>query len=107
MAPTGKAVVIVAFEASYEFWNNLSKNKVDYENEKKINIDDLSKYLDNIIENFSENIEVSDLATPMTWLRYTGNWKSSYEGWLIKTKTLRKTIPKTLPKLKNIYMISQ
>lgn len=107
MAPAGKTVVIVAFEASYEFWNNLSKHKDDYENEKKMIIDDLSKYLDSIIANFSENIEVSDLATPMTWIRYTGNWKSSYEGWMVNTKTLRKTISKTLPKLKNFYMIGQ
>lgn len=48
-----------------------------------------------------------DVATPMTWEHYTGNWQASYEGWLITTKTFGMRMPKTLPGLKNFYMCGQ
>ncbi|WP_371804840.1 phytoene desaturase family protein [Candidatus Lokiarchaeum ossiferum] len=107
MAPDGKAVVIVGFETSYKFWEEMYEKKEEYEYEKEKIHNDLLKILDEIIPNFSQNVNVSDIATPMTWVRYTGNWKGSFEGWLINTKTLRKKIPKKLPKLKNFYMIGQ
>ncbi|MEA4882808.1 MAG: hypothetical protein VB144_03930 [Clostridia bacterium] len=35
-----------------------------------------------------EQVEVVDVATPMTYERYTGNWRASFEGWLISTRTM-------------------
>jgi hypothetical protein len=29
-----------------------------------------------------------DVATPMTFVRYSGNWRGSYEGWLLNSKTM-------------------
>ena len=29
------------------------------------------------------DVEMVDVATPLTFERYTGNWKGSFEGWLI------------------------
>ena len=107
MAPPGKSVVIVGFEASYLFWEKISHNKEEYELEKDNIQNDLSSILNEIIPGFSNKIIVCDIATPMTWVRYTGNWQGSFEGWLINTKTMRKSIPKTLPKLKNFHMIGQ
>ena len=48
-----------------------------------------------------------DLATPMTWIRYTGNWENSYEGWMIPAETMMMQMSKTLPGLDNFYMAGQ
>ena len=53
------------------------------------------------------NVEVTDVATPMTTIRYTSNWKASYEGWKPNMKNLSTCIPKTLPGLKNFRMAGQ
>ena len=47
------------------------------------------------------------MATPVTWERYTANWRGSYEGWLMTTKNFMKSISKELPGLKNFYMVGQ
>jgi len=43
----------------------------------------------------------------MTWERYTGNWRASYEGWLPATQSVRMHMSKTLPGLDNFYMAGQ
>jgi len=50
---------------------------------------------------------MADVATPMTYERYTGNWQASYEGFLPTPKTVKSTIPNRLPGLKNFYMAGQ
>ena len=52
-------------------------------------------------------VEVRDVATPVTWERYTGNWRGSYEGWLPSGQSLGKQMPKTLPGLADFYMVGQ
>ena len=60
---------------------------------------------------FAEQVEVIDVATPVTWERFTGNWKASFEGWMLNKQTIRyafgKGLKKTLPGLDNFYMIGQ
>jgi phytoene dehydrogenase-like protein len=48
-----------------------------------------------------------DVATPLTFERYTGNWKGSIIGWNITTETAFKPIPKTLPGLRKFWMAGQ
>jgi phytoene dehydrogenase-like protein len=57
-------------------------------------------------------IEVVDVSTPVTVVRYTGNWRGSQEGWLITTETIGgmimgKGMKKTLPGLDGFYMCGQ
>jgi phytoene dehydrogenase-like protein len=30
-----------------------------------------------------QQVEMVDVATPLTFERYTGNWQGSFEGWLL------------------------
>jgi phytoene dehydrogenase-like protein len=48
-----------------------------------------------------------DVATPLTFERYTGNWKGSVIGWDATRKTLFMPMKKTLPGLRNFYMAGQ
>ena len=57
--------------------------------------------------NIKANIEVADVSTPATVIRYTNNWKGSFEGWLLTPELAFKRMRKTLPGLKNFYMVGQ
>jgi phytoene dehydrogenase-like protein len=52
-------------------------------------------------------VEVYDVATPATFIRYTNNWKGSFEGWLPKADMFTTRMKKELPGLRNFYMVGQ
>jgi phytoene dehydrogenase-like protein len=52
-------------------------------------------------------VEMHNVATPMTWERYTGNWRGSYEGWLPSLGAFMNRMSKALPGLDNFYMAGQ
>jgi phytoene dehydrogenase-like protein len=57
---------------------------------------------------FASQIEVVDVATPMTYVRYTGNWKGSPGGWYTTVENLMNGIPaRSLPGLSDFYMVGQ
>ena len=55
-------------------------------------------------------VEMVDVATPLTFERYTGNWKGTFEGWLITPQnahTMMNPMSLGLPGLQNFYMCGQ
>jgi phytoene dehydrogenase-like protein len=46
-----------------------------------------------------------DVATPLTFERFTGNWQGSIIGWKLTPEQGTVTIPKTLPGLENFRMV--
>jgi phytoene dehydrogenase-like protein len=52
-------------------------------------------------------VEVTDIASPNTFIRYTGNWQGSYEGFLLTAKNMSQRNLMTLPRLQNFYMAGQ
>ena len=63
-----------------------------------------------IFPGIRQDIEVINVATPLSYKRYTGNWQGSSCGWLLTNKTLRYNMfgmPKTLPGLKKFRMAGQ
>ena len=77
------------------------------EAEKKQIADQVIALLEQRFSGLADQVEMRDVATPMTWERYTGNWQASHEGWLMTTKNLNMRLSKTLPGLKNFYMAGQ
>ena len=71
---------------------------------KKSVIQEIVAILDKRFPGLTQHIERSDIATPATFVRYTGNWQGSYEGWLPTPRILGRRISYTLPGLKNFYM---
>jgi phytoene dehydrogenase-like protein len=110
LAPKGKTSIVIMLPTNYEYWKNLYNNKVLY-NEKKEEIGSL--ILDLLEQRFpgiTSLTEVIDVATPITFERYTGNWQGSFEGWLItpqNANTLMKRMSQKLPGLDNFYMCGQ
>jgi phytoene dehydrogenase-like protein len=107
LAPPGKTVLDVKFFSDYEYWKSLKQNPKHYKAEKEKIAKQVINLLDQRFPGLAGQVEMCDVATPMTWERYTGNWRASFEGWLITTKTFGMSMSKTLPGLKNFYMCGQ
>jgi phytoene dehydrogenase-like protein len=75
--------------------------------EKERIADDAIGALDKRFPGFASKVEMRDVATPMTWVRYTGNWRGSYEGWMFSAESFTTSMRKTLPGLDNFYMARQ
>ncbi len=54
-----------------------------------------------------EAVEMVDVSTPATVIRYTGNWCGSQEGWLFKPGGGSGCCPNSLPGLKQFMMVGQ
>jgi phytoene dehydrogenase-like protein len=105
LCPEGTMIMTVRLPTSYEFWTKLKKNDpVRYREEKKNVVQKITAVLDKRFPGLAQHIERSDIATPATFVRYTGNWQGSYEGWLPTPRILGRRISYTLPGLKNFYM---
>jgi phytoene dehydrogenase-like protein len=107
LAPEGKTVVKVQFNTDYDYWESLYKEPERYKEEKEQIADTVVSLLDKRFPGLAAQVEMRDVATPMTWVRYTGNWRGSYEGWMMTTKTFMMQMSKTLPGLDNLYMAGQ
>jgi phytoene dehydrogenase-like protein len=103
MAPKGKSVVTVYFVADYAFWKKLGEDRARYDAEKAKFADFAIAGLDRRYLGISQQLEVVDVATPLTYERYTGNWQGSYMGWMNSGKG-GLVVGKRLPGLKNFYM---
>ncbi len=110
IAPTGKSVVTTMFDSSHAYWQELAQEPERYDAEKQDIAIKVIEQLERHYPGITRQIEVVDVATPLTFERYTGNWQGSMEGWLPTTKTSSMMITgmsKTLPGLENFYMVGQ
>jgi len=106
-APAGKTVMKVLLNTNYDYWKKLKQDPERYKAEKEQIADQVIIMLEQRFPGVAGQVEMRDVATPMTWERYTGNWQASHEGWLMTTKNLNMRLSKTLPGLKNFYMAGQ
>jgi phytoene dehydrogenase-like protein len=108
-APAGKTA-ITSFIATYDsgYWVTLSENELaKYEAEKRRVADEIIAVFERRYPGSREKIEVIDVATPATVIRYTNNWQGSMEGWLLTPKTGTKQLPCGVPGVRNFYMVGQ
>lgn len=109
MAPEGKSSVVVSFYTKErDYWINHRKvNRAEYRRIKNEFAQKIVELLDKRLGGIKDAIEVVDVATPATLLRYTGNWKGSAQG-LMAGKNFLAPVPIkfTFPGLKNFYYAS-
>ncbi|MGD0004241.1 MAG: NAD(P)/FAD-dependent oxidoreductase [Anaerolineaceae bacterium] len=111
LAPAGKSVVEVMFPSNMVYWRPLAEDPERYEAEKKQAAITVMEQIEKFHPGFTDQVEVVDVATPLTYERYTGNWQGSMEGWMINTRNIGSVasggMKKTLPGLQDFYMIGQ
>ena len=105
MAPEGKTVVVIRFESAWDIWKDMTVEEYKMEKEN-IKIDSTT-LLESHFPGITSMIEVSDVATPLTDVLYTGVWKGSYEGFAPTPTNIIKTLSNTLPNLKKFYLAGQ
>ncbi|MBF9018774.1 MULTISPECIES: NAD(P)/FAD-dependent oxidoreductase [unclassified Oceanispirochaeta] len=107
LAPEGKTLIRVYFTTDYDYWERLYEEHDKYNAEKKQIADTVVAILDKRFPGLAAQVEMRDVATPMTWVRYTANWRGAYEGWMMTPRTFMMQMDKTLPGLDNFYMAGQ
>jgi phytoene dehydrogenase-like protein len=110
LAPIGKTSLVVMMPSSYEYWKELAQDRAAYDEKKDQVARTVVELLDQRFPGISQQVEMVNVATPLTFERYTGNWKGSFEGWLItpqNSSTMMKPMRQTLPGLQDFYMCGQ
>ena len=108
MAPSGKSAAEVWYATRYDYWEELACDRTRYREEKKRIADFTIAELDKRWPGFASQIEVVDVSTPATYVRYTGNWRGSPCGWYMTMDNVRKMSPlRSLPGLSGFYMVGQ
>ncbi|MCX6249119.1 MAG: NAD(P)/FAD-dependent oxidoreductase [Bacteroidetes bacterium] len=107
LCPERKGEFCTMISSNYEYWENLYKDRPAYDAEKKRIEEEVLTAISQVYPEIRQQVEVIDVATPMTFTRYTGNWKGSYHGWLMTDKAMAVQLSQTLPGLTNFYMAGQ
>lgn len=105
MAPENKSVMVMRFDSPWELWKDIDTTA--YKNEKAQIEKDATALLEKRFPGISSDIEVCDVATPVTDVKYTGVWKGSYEGFMPSSKNLMNNLNMAIPGLKKFYMAGQ
>ena len=111
MAPPGYSVLSIWCEADYDYWKALRAERKQYRAAKAKVGEQVIAALEERYPGLGQDIEVVDVATPVTYERYTANWRGAFAGWALTTRKMSMMMgtgmDKTLPGLDDFYMIGQ
>jgi phytoene dehydrogenase-like protein len=110
LAPAGKTTLTVMLNSQHKYWKELAEDRAAYDEKKEQVARTVVELLEQRFPGIAGQVEMVDVATPLTFERYTGNWQGSFEGWLITPQnayTMMKPMELTLPGLQNFYMCGQ
>jgi phytoene dehydrogenase-like protein len=109
LAPVGKTPVKVLFKAGYDYWKTLASDRARYDEEKQQIAETAIAQLDKRFPGLAQQVEVIDVATPLTIERFTGNWRG-LQAWMEPPQMLAAAmqgLTRTLPGLRNFHMVGQ
>lgn len=108
-APPGKTAVTCFLPTRHDkFWTDLQRSSPEaYQAEKSRVRSAVLAILERIVPGVSAAVEVTDVSTPATVIRFTGNWRGSMEGWLLAPGQGFRPLPNTLAGLERFVMAGQ
>jgi phytoene dehydrogenase-like protein len=109
LAPAGKTLLTLMFlTPNHRYWDELRTNdREKYKKEKERIANEIIDMLEKRFGSIKSNVEMVDVSTPSTVIRYTNNWKGSFEGWVLTPKIGFGRMQNVLPGLSNFYMAGQ
>jgi phytoene dehydrogenase-like protein len=110
MAPAGKTSIVIMLPTGYEYWKKIAADKAAYVQKKEEVGKKLIEQLEQRFPGISSQVEMINIATPLTFERYTGNRNGTFEGWLItpdNAGVVMKPLSQKLPGLSNFYLCGQ
>ena len=105
ITPEGKCVMKLLFDSPFELWEDLKGE--EYRAEKEKIASDATEKLEKLYPDVKGCVEVVDVATPLTDIRYTGVYRGAFEGFLPTSKNMTKTLSNTVKGLDNFYLAGQ
>ncbi len=111
MAPAGKTVVKATFPGVYAYWQDLRARGAAYEEAKQRVAEMVIAQLDRRFPGLRQQVEVVDVATPLTTERFVGSYRG-LQAWPVPNQgmmdvLLGKGLSKTLPGLEGFHMVGQ
>jgi len=106
-APAGKTVLQVMIESQWHAWKDIREDKQAYNAEKEKLARQVLSGLNAVWPGIAEQVDMTNVATPYTWWRYTRNRQGAFEGFAITDKIFSSPVKRTLPNLDNFYMAGQ
>ena len=106
-APAGRTLVQVMIESQWKPWKDIREDKEAYNEEKQKTSEQVLERLSDIWPGIEDQVEMTNVATPHTWWRYTRNRQGSFEGFAVTDKIFTTMVKRTLPGLDNFFMAGQ
>ncbi len=104
LAPEGKTLVKIMFPSDYEYWNKLKQlDDSAYKDEKEKCSAAVLNAMERYFPGFSRTIDMTDIATPVTFYRYTENQNGSLIAWGAVPATPM-MLPKTIKGVSNLVL---
>jgi phytoene dehydrogenase-like protein len=106
LAPAGKSVIKALVKTRYSYWKELHRDPEKYALEKQKAAGTVLQLLEKRFPGIKDQVEVTDVATPVTTERYTGIGQPFDFSWgFIGALSYIRSKPKTLPGLASFYMV--
>lgn len=80
-APSGKHALFVGAISPFEDWESMKGNRPMYHARKAAYADELITRAEEFLPGLRAHIEVQEAASPLTYERYTSNWRGGTSGW--------------------------
>jgi len=106
-SPQGKTVVQVMIMSQWDPWHTLRQNEAAYKKEKEALARQIIESLGHVWPGLEKDVDMTDVATPHTWWRYTLNRKGAFEGFAVTHETVYTKMYRTLPGLDNLFLAGQ
>ena len=107
LMPQGKSAVTVFLKADFDWWRDKYNNKEDYIQEKERIAAEVISVVEKHYHETKGKIEIVDVATPMTYVRYCNAWKGAWMSFANTPKGSIRYIPGNLPGLDGFYLAGQ
>jgi len=108
-APPGRTAVVTILPSDHGYWHRIYGRR-PYRKEQAQVAEQLLGAYERFLPGLGVDVEVTDVATPMSFERYTGNWLGATTGWLLTRDTLPlmlRGVPQTLPGLDRLWLAGQ
>jgi phytoene desaturase len=106
-APAGRTLVQVMVESAWQPWKDLRENREAYEAEKERTAGQVLDRLNDLWPGIRDQVEMTNVATPHTWWRFTRNRQGAFEGFAVTSRIFSTRVRRTLPGLDHFFMAGQ
>ncbi len=108
LVPPGKTALSGLFMSDGQFWDSLRGDRAAYRAEKARLGDAFVQVLERRWPGLGARVEALDVATPLTFERYTSNWRGVMMTWNLDGEFRERHgyIRKTLPGLEHFFLAS-